>query len=226
MASEYQTPGPIELSFHGFAEDENTDSRGFPETVVNDLNSRRRQIAKSIEAEIAGLLLRPIEVERKLYRENFVEVEIRFVSGSLLWDGWITVQGLFHHSYLAETVLNDAAIIGGWVGLYDLLRRAIGKCIDKAVTEELQYEELSRHSRYRAKTRVIIATSIGSGNYALTQKIDELENQTTESNRRLEEKISSMRREIDLFRTIGRVIFMIAGLAGSVAVLLIAFRRI
>jgi hypothetical protein len=121
-------------------------------------------------------------------------------------------------------VLNDAAIVGGWLGLYDLLRRAIGKCIDKAVTDELRDGELTRHSRYRVKTRVIIATSIG--NYAVTQKIDELENRISESSRHLEEEISTMRREIHSFWTTGRVIVVIAGLVGWVAFLLIAFRRI
>jgi hypothetical protein len=164
----------MEFSFSGAM-----DSHGrepFSDTeIVENLNGRRDEIAWQIGREIIDLISSSSgPILREADPDRLVEVEIRFRQGSVLWEGWLTIHAALSHSYLAETVLNDAAIVGGLFALGDPLRKMIGKCIDLVVRRSLPIGPIP--PQIVVRTHVLLATPVFSS-AVVSQRFSDLQRQ-------------------------------------------------
>ena len=113
MATEDGEGPNLEFNFTGVAEGEDGDLPDFSPEVVQLLNRDRREIAGEIKREVFELLMEQRYPFMEFGPRGTVEVDIRFHTGSLWWDGWVTVHEFFRHSYLADTPIGDAAILFG-----------------------------------------------------------------------------------------------------------------
>ena len=107
----------------------------------------------------------------------------------MLWDGWITVRDALTFSYLQNTVLNDLAVVGGAVAIYEALRRGIGTAIDKVIAEELPNKPSAPYTttRWRPQTRVIAVTPLMSPRQSIPQLLNRVDGRLDQVDKRLDQ---------------------------------------
>jgi hypothetical protein len=194
MPSEDDEWPTLEFSFSGVAEGEEGDLPEFSLEVVQTLNHDRRDIANQIKREIIDLLSEERFPLREIRLRGTVEVDIRFHTGSLWWDGWVAVRDFFSHSYLADTPIGDLAIIVGLWPVIDSFRKRLGRRIDSVVGERIEQAHHSRRT-VRPRTRAVTANS-GMALGAILRSIDRLERQISRTNDDLEQKFQALEKEL------------------------------